>query len=126
MPESGKRRVALYASTASAGGATDAVLEQFNQGEALITLSGWNEVRRSSDIGLSGRRLRPGVVETLAAAQAGQFDILVVRSLDRLARDAGLLHHLVQAFHEAGVLIALADNNALCVACANAEPRNIH
>lgn len=58
------------------------------------------------DPGVSGTKpSRPALDALKAAAQAGDFEVLLVRDVDRLARDTGLAVHLSQFFGGLGIEI---------------------
>lgn len=59
------------------------------------------------DAGLSGRskEKRPQLNEMLAAADRGEFDVLVIPALDRLARNARDAHEIFARLERAGVTI---------------------
>lgn len=59
------------------------------------------------DAGLSGRtkEKRPRLNEMLAAADAGEFDVLVIPTLDRLARNARDAHDILARLESAGVAV---------------------
>jgi site-specific DNA recombinase len=63
----------------------------------------WEVVAEYEDH-ISGSRLnRPGLDEALEAAEAGEFDILLVLRLDRFARSIKVLLELIEILDEAGV-----------------------
>ena len=59
------------------------------------------------DAGLSGRskEKRPELNAMLAAAEAGEFSVLVIPALDRLARNARDAHEIFARLEFAGVAI---------------------
>ncbi len=65
---------------------------------AMCELKGWAEPALHVDEGLSGSKEtkdRPGLREMLAAVERGEVDVIVINSLDRLARKARLTLEVV-------------------------------
>src|SRR5260221_3763604 len=65
---------------------------------AMCELQGWGEPTLHVDDGLSGakeRRDRPALARLLAAVERGEVDVIVISSLDRLARKARLTLEVV-------------------------------
>jgi DNA invertase Pin-like site-specific DNA recombinase len=82
-------RAALYArkSNEAEDGRAESIERQLEGGRADAVKQGWSVTGEDSDI-MSGARFdRPGLLRTLAAAEADRFDVLSVHSLDRLGRD---------------------------------------
>ena len=64
---------------------------------------GWSVYKCYSDRGISGASLiRPGIQKLLQDAQAGQFEIVVTESLDRLSRDQEDIAHIYKRIRFAG------------------------
>lgn len=111
-------RAALYGSSATAVQAGAALEQQFADGQKLVCGMALVETARFGDEGLSDLRLRPGLIQALAAALDGKFDVLVVRDLSRLSRNSALLYEIVRLLNGAGVRIAPPDGGVLCRTCA--------
>ena len=119
MPASGDGlRVATYARVATAGTEARAVIDsQLRRAEEFVAdqrrSSGW--VVRSHvayrDLGASGKdRDRPGLRQLKRDLAAGQLDVVICASLDRLARSVDDLLELLELFRTNGArLIALRD-----------------
>jgi site-specific DNA recombinase len=75
---------------------------------AMCELKGWAEPGLHVDEGLSGskeRRDRPALARLLAAVEAGEVDVIVISSLDRLARKARLTLEVVDELKLHGVTL---------------------
>jgi len=103
-------RAALYArkSTAQEGIHDDAksVTRQLEQDRAYAESKGWPVVATFVDDGISGaldESKRPGLRALLQAVEAKQFDVLVIASTDRLARDQFVASALFAKLAKAGV-----------------------
>lgn len=64
-----------------------------------------NVVAAYSDWGVSGRGDKPGFTALMEAAQRGEFDVVVVRDISDLGRDAALVMRRLQALRTANVRI---------------------
>lgn len=107
-------RVAVYARISVTTDESTSIVRQQEQGAAWATLKGGTLVETFTDDGVSGATApdkRPGLAAALAAAEAGQFDVLVVAKLDRLARDVRSFLDLAERLAEYGVtLVSLAES----------------
>jgi site-specific DNA recombinase len=82
------RRVALYARYSTDMQNPKSVDDQFRECRKYADKQGWSVVAEFSDSGLSGSlRDRPGYNDLVAALPAGQFDIVLVEHIERVARD---------------------------------------
>ena len=82
------RRVALYARYSTDMQNPKSVEDQFRECRKYAEKQGWTVVAVFSDSGLSGSlRDRPGSDALFAALPTGQFDIVLVEHIERLARD---------------------------------------
>jgi len=68
---------------------------------------GWVEVRRFSDAEKSGTTTmgRVGLFEMLAAAERGEFEVLLVEDIDRTSRDAADMHHIAKQLDELDIVL---------------------
>lgn len=86
----GKVRAALYSrvsTTEQASKGTTSLAEQEHACRDYAEQMGWQVVRTFSDPGVSGTAFnRPGLTAMLAALRSGEFAVIVVAKLDRLAR----------------------------------------
>ncbi len=83
------RRIALYGRHSTIMQSASSSADQVAACAPLVSFLGGNVVATQLDPQLSGyRRNRPGLQLLLRAAEAGEIDIIVCESLDRLARDA--------------------------------------
>jgi len=89
----GPLRAALYARVSTIGHGQDVGL-QLEELRSAAGLRGWQVADEFVDNGVSGaKESRPELDRMLAAAQAGDVDVVVVWKLDRLGRS---LQHLLQ------------------------------
>lgn len=89
MTISGQRRVALYGRHSTALQTATSSDDQVAACAPLVNSLGGRVVATWLDPEISGyRRDRPGLKGLLAAVEAGEVDLIVCESLDRLARDA--------------------------------------
>lgn len=79
---------------------------QLERTAAYIESQGWDLVATFTEAGKSGANLdRPALTAARQAAQRGEYDILVIYTLDRLTRDIDDLFLLRREFRAAGVRI---------------------
>jgi DNA invertase Pin-like site-specific DNA recombinase len=108
---SSPRRAAIYLRTASAK--TDGVVSLEVQRErchAYAQEHGYAVVATVEDIGRSGTQLdRPGMNKLRELAQAGSLDVVIVVSVDRLARDYVDQTMLKQEFAQAGATVQIVN-----------------
>lgn len=78
--------------------------------EALVHRRGWTLAREhvENDISASGRKRRPGFVALLEDIRAGEADVVVAWTLDRLTRNARDRLDLAEACQQAGVMLSFA------------------
>ena len=105
-------RAVIYARYSSDLQDARSIADQVALAHERAQREGWEVVHVYSDAAISGSSLvnRPGLLDLLAGAKAGAFDIVVTESIDRLSRDqeniAGL--HKRLSFH--GIkIVTLAD-----------------
>lgn len=67
----------------------------------------WVEFKRFSDSERSGTTTmgRAGLFEMLAAAERGEFDVLLVEDIDRTSRDAADMHQIAKDLEELDIVI---------------------
>lgn len=67
----------------------------------------WVEFKRFSDAERSGTTTmgRAGLFEMLAAAERGEFDVLLVEDIDRTSRDAADMHQIAKDLDELDIVI---------------------
>lgn len=112
-------RAAIYArlshkDRARAGTGLESTAIQVENGTRAAQEQGWTVVSQlvCVDDGISGAEIlrRPGLQRLLAAAESGAIDVVVVRDLDRLTRDALRQAVILAAFTDARVQVfAYAD-----------------
>ncbi|MBX3476295.1 MAG: recombinase family protein [Brevundimonas sp.] len=75
----------------------------------------WVEVNRFSDAEKSGTTTmgRAGLFEMMAAAERGEFDVLLVEDIDRTSRDAADMHKIVKDLEELDIVICTVANGVL-------------
>lgn len=75
----------------------------------------WVEVNRFSDAEKSGTTTmgRAGLFEMMAAAERGEFDVLLVEDIDRTSRDAADMHQIVKDLEELDIVICTVANGVL-------------
>ena len=79
---------------------------QLERTAACIGAQGWDLVATFTEAGESGANLdRPALTAARQAVQRGEYDVLVVYTLDRLTRDIDDLFLLRREFRAAGVRI---------------------
>lgn len=98
-------RAALYARYSSDRQNERSVADQTAVLTALAERRGWTVVAGYMDAAISGRAManRPGLLNALAAAERGEFDILLVEDEDRIARDEEHQWHVYNRLAAAGV-----------------------
>jgi len=107
----GPLKACIYTRVSTADQTTD------NQRRELMELAakrGWEVVGEYTDHGISGgkgREARPGLNAMLKAADAGEFDIILVWAIDRLGRSLGNLIHTLQDLDAAKVGLYLHTQN---------------
>jgi len=80
----------------------------------LAKKRGWEVVGEYTDQGISGgkgREARPGLNAMLKAADAGEFDIMLVWAIDRLGRSLASLIHTLQDLDQADVGLYIHTQN---------------
>jgi DNA invertase Pin-like site-specific DNA recombinase len=99
-------RVAIYARFSSDLQRDASIEDQVRLCRGLVEREGWSVVETFTDFAMSGSSaLRPGYQALLAAVRAGQVDVVVSESLDRLSRDQEHVAALHKQTRFAGVRI---------------------
>lgn len=121
-------RVAVYGSAASvmwsvsASEPSTAVADQIGLCRLFAESHAWEVVAVYTDEPRSGRAPREGLMQMLHGAARRAFDVLLVRDLDRLGRDAGFVQQLLNMLGAAGVIVGVVqDPQVLCAECALAQ-----
>src|SRR3546814_16356701 len=91
-------RAALYARYSSDQQSAASIADQQRVCRARATREGWQIVGSFEDAAISGASmiLRPGIQKLLAAAQAGQFDLVLSEESDRVSPDQAYVVTLYQ------------------------------
>ncbi len=97
----------FYIRTASIDQRSVALIQQEIDCRALITRHGYLCTGGRSDLGASGARqsLPPGLTDLVRLAREQAFQVLVVTSLDRLARSTAAVSDIFDALEDSGVVI---------------------
>lgn len=108
------KRAAIYARTATVQelGPNFALAEQIHQSRQFCVRNGYTEIYVYAEVGSGNNRERHGLQTVLAEAEQGKFDILVVHTFSRLARDIALLTTLLKRFETAGVKVESVTEDA--------------
>jgi site-specific DNA recombinase len=105
-------RVAVYARYSSDLQDARSIEDQLTLARDHADRQGWPVVAEFKDAAISGASLhnRPGLLDLMQAAQAGQFDAVLTESLDRLSRDLEDIAGLYKRLDYWGIeIITLAD-----------------
>ena len=105
-----KKRAAIYTrvSTTDQADKGYGLDVQKERCRGMIISKGWTEVGLYEDAGISGTygpAKRPALARMISDIEGGKIDVVVVNSLDRLARKTILVLELVNKFLELGVSI---------------------
>lgn len=80
------------------------LVTQLDQCMLLLETHSWQLAGVFRDVGVSGAEAtRPGLNSLVAAVAAGEIDVVVVATLDRLARSVEVLSELVEEWNRVGV-----------------------
>lgn len=101
-------RVALYARYSSDRQNERSISDQLNLLIQHAAAKGWAVVATYTDAAISGSAManRPGLLSALAAAERGEFDLLLAEDEDRLARNLEHLAHVANRLADIGAGIA--------------------
>lgn len=100
-------RVAIYARYSSDRQNESSVADQIALCTRHAAQRGWSVVNVFSDAAISGSAManRPGLLDAMAAAERGEFDVLLTEDEDRLARNLEHMAHVANRLEDAGVQI---------------------
>jgi site-specific DNA recombinase len=104
-------RVALYARYSSDQQRAASIEDQFRVCREAATARGWTVAGEFCDAAVSGSSLfRSGILALIAAARAGQCDVILAEALDRFSRSMKDTAELYEQMRFAGVqIVTLAD-----------------
>ena len=105
-------RVAIYARFSSDLQDVRSITDQVAAARDHTARQGWTVVAEFCDAAISGSSLhnRPGLLDLMVAAHAGQFDAVLTESIDRLSRDLEDMAGLYKRLAYVGVkIVTLAD-----------------
>lgn len=110
-------RCAIYVRCASPSQATPYPLaDQWAACEAYAAKQGWETAVVYKDNAVSGVKWsRPSLNAMIAEAERGAFDVVLVKDLDRLGRDASHLHALFEKMEGLGVAVHTVGGGAISV-----------
>jgi DNA invertase Pin-like site-specific DNA recombinase len=106
-------RAAIYARSASVDpNAATAIENQIQSCQALAESAAWNVVAVFHDAPRSGVTLaaREGLASLIAAAERGDFDVVLAERVDRLGRNASDAHHLLANLRRLGIALLTVDS----------------
>lgn len=101
-------RVALYARYSSSQQNERSIADQLTILLRHSASKGWTVVDTFTDAAISGSSManRPGLLNAIAAAERGAFDLLLVEDEDRIARNLEHLAHVANRLEDIGAGIA--------------------
>ncbi len=73
----------------------------------------WSVVGASYDIGSNTDMERKGLSEVLSAAQSGKFDVLLIKNMDKISRDASAADRYIRCLQENNVRVTAVDGMLL-------------
>lgn len=108
-------RVAIYARYSSERQNERSIADQLSVCMRHAAAKGWSVVETYSDAAISGAAManRPGLLDALAAAEAGVFNVLLTEDEDRIARNLEHLAHVASRLRFAGVTLATLSTDAV-------------
>lgn len=106
LPPAGSR-VAFYSRYSTALQNFSSIEGQERQNAAFAAKQGWIEAGRYSDAERSGTTTmgRQGLFKMLAAAERGEFDVLLMEDIDRASRDAADMHRIAKDLEELDITL---------------------
>lgn len=104
-------RVAIYARFSTSIQRSESIEDQARLCAERASREGWSIAQTYSDMAISGAGMqRPGFQSLLAAAERGEFDIVLAEALDRLSRDQADIATLFKQLNFRGIsLVTLAE-----------------
>ena len=114
MPSPGSR-VAFYSRYSTDRQKQTSIEGQERLCAAYAAERNWFEFKRFSDSERSGTTTmgRAGLFEMLAAAERGEFDVLLVEDIDRTSRDAADMHQIAKELNELDIVICTVANGVV-------------
>ncbi len=107
-------RAAIYARYSSEHQREASISDQVRLCEERIAREGWSRAGIFQDAGVSGATpLRPGYQALLAAARAGEVEVVVAEALDRLSRDQEDVAALFKRLQFAGIAIVTVSEGTI-------------
>lgn len=106
LPEPGSR-VAFYSRYSTSLQSYKSIEGQERLSAAYAEKQGWVEAGRYRDAERSGTTTmgRQGLFQMLAAADQGEFDVLLVEDIDRASRDAADMHRIAKELEELDIVL---------------------
>lgn len=121
-------RAAIYGRAASLTQAGDdpqpvtSVEDQIALCRSFAEAHGWDVVGVYRDAPHTGNWGGEGLIQAMRDATEGLFEVLLVRDVARLGRDASLVQQVLNALGAVGVSVGVVPNPpALCEECARME-----
>ena len=101
-------RAAIYARFSSEVQNVRSIEDQIEVCRRTADARGWTVLRSFTDAAISGAAManRPGLLAALAAAERGEFDVLLAEAEDRVARNLEHLAHVVNRLEYVGVQLS--------------------
>lgn len=123
LPPPGSR-VAFCSRYSTALQSYSSIEGQERQNAAYAEKHGWVEAGRYSDAERSGTTTmgREGLFKMLAAAERGEFDVLLVEDIDRASRDAADMHMIAKNLEETDVVLFWSASESLPRSSRGARP----
>lgn len=114
MPPAGSRAIVLARFSSDLQNPRSAD-DQIREGVAYCERQGWIVVRTEKDEARTGRTTvgRSGYYNVMAAAEAGECDVVVIESVSRMARDAADMLMTERRLSELGVVICTTGGGVL-------------
>src|ERR1700730_7820970 len=94
---SDQKRAAIYARTATTQelGPNFPLANQIHECKEFATREGYEVVEEFQEVGSGSGIDRPILKSLLEAAKEGRFDVLIIRTFDRLSRNSGLIEKVI-------------------------------
>ncbi|QBQ49562.1 recombinase family protein [Brevundimonas naejangsanensis] len=103
-------RVVIYARFSTLHQRQESIEDQVRVCTAVAERNGWTVVAVYSDAARSGTTFvgRSGYFEMMAAADRGEFDVVLVEDMDRLSRQASGAHGVIEEFQALDIAVCTA------------------